>query len=33
MHALGLRRGRDGVLYLPPQYRKDAAMTLVVLLH
>ena len=33
MHALGLRRGRDGVLYLPPQYRKDTPMTLVLLLH
>ena len=33
LHALGLRRGRDGVLYLPPRYRKDSPITLVLLLH
>ena len=32
-YPLGLRRGRDGVLYLPPQYRPDTPIPLVVLLH
>ena len=33
VHALGLRRERDGVLYLPSQYRADMPITLVLLLH
>jgi phospholipase/carboxylesterase len=33
VHALGIERGRDGVLYLPPQYRTDTPITLVLLLH
>ena len=33
LHALGIRKGRDGVLYLPPQYRRDTPITLVLLLH
>jgi phospholipase/carboxylesterase len=33
VHALGLDRRRDGVLYLPPRYRKDTPVTLVLLLH
>lgn len=33
VHPLGLRRDRDGVLYLPPQYRADTPITLVLLLH
>ena len=32
-YPLGLRKGRDGVLYLPPQYDPDAPIPLVVLLH
>ena len=32
-YPLGLRRGRDGVLYLPPQYTHDAPIPLVLLLH
>lgn len=32
-YPLGLRRGRDGVLYLPPQYSPDAPIPLVLLLH
>ena len=32
-HKLGLRRNRDGVLYLPPQYRHDTPIPLVLLLH
>jgi len=33
LHALGIRKGRDGVLYLPRRYRKDKPMPLVLLLH
>jgi phospholipase/carboxylesterase len=33
LHALGLDRRRDGVLYLPPQYRKETPLPLVLLLH
>src|SRR5688572_24882809 len=32
-YRLGLRRNRDGVLYLPPQYRHDTPIPLVLLLH
>jgi phospholipase/carboxylesterase len=32
-YPLGLRRARDGVLYLPPQYRHDTPIPLVLLLH
>ena len=32
-YPLGLRGGRDGVLYLPPQYTHDAPIPLVLLLH
>ncbi|MFL5618233.1 MAG: alpha/beta hydrolase [Gemmatimonadaceae bacterium] len=32
-YPLGLRRDRDGVLYLPPQYSHDAPIPLVLLLH
>ena len=32
-HPLGLRKARDGVLYLPPQYEPDAPIPLVLLLH
>jgi predicted esterase len=32
-HALGIRKARDGVLYLPPQYRPDTPLPLVLLLH
>ena len=32
-HPLGLREQRDGVLYLPPQYKPDVPMPLLVLLH
>src|SRR5688500_8141480 len=32
-HKLGFRRTRDGVLYLPPQYRHDTPIPLVLLLH
>lgn len=32
-YPLGLRRDRDGVLYLPPQYSHDTPMPLVLLLH
>ena len=33
VHPLRLDRKRDGVLYLPPRYRKETAITLVLLLH
>jgi phospholipase/carboxylesterase len=33
LHPLGLRKDRDGELYLPPQYRKDTPLTVVLLLH
>jgi len=32
-YPLGLRRDRDGVLYLPPQYSHDTPIPLVLLLH
>jgi phospholipase/carboxylesterase len=32
-HPLGLRRDRDGVLYLPPQYAHGTPVPLVLLLH
>jgi phospholipase/carboxylesterase len=32
-HPLGLRKARDGVLYLPPSYRPDAPIPLMLLLH
>jgi predicted esterase len=32
-HPLGLRSSRDGVLYLPPQYRADQPIPLVLVLH
>src|SRR5690349_17048550 len=32
-YLLGLRRERDGVLYLPPQYSHDRPIPLVLLLH
>jgi phospholipase/carboxylesterase len=32
-YPLGLRRDRDGVLYLPPQYAHDTPIPLVLLLH
>ena len=32
-HSLRLRKTRDGVLYLPPQYTPDAPVPLVLLLH
>jgi phospholipase/carboxylesterase len=32
-HPLGLRPSRDGVLYLPPQYRPDQPIPLVLVLH
>ena len=33
VHPLGLRPERDGVRYLPPQYRADTPIPLVLLLH
>lgn len=32
-YPLGVRKGRDGVLHLPPQYRPETPIPLVVLLH
>ena len=32
-HPLGLRKARDGVLYLPAQYKPDTPIPLVLLLH
>ena len=33
MHPLGLRNQRDGVLYVPPQYRPDQPVPLLLVLH